>query len=190
MISPRFPHLASLLASLMERILTDALLLLVLDGARRRKPVTKHKVVPLDDTRIWLSRERLKAEILLVSGRDLQARLSLHLSDPSYISLESWAPTPAQPVSPAMAVLLPQHRMLSRQSTPTRRGKEGLSSGKAFSPKSCQKLVTSNREERGRRNDIPAPALLYSPATTWRTFLTSNQGLKGDRLKGVWWEGI
>lgn len=52
MISPRFPHLASLLASLMERILTDALLLLVLDGARRRKPVTKHKVVPSDDTRI------------------------------------------------------------------------------------------------------------------------------------------
>lgn len=32
--------------------------------------------------------------------------------------------------------------------------------------------------------------LCCSPAISWRTFLTSNQGLKGVRLKGVWQEGI
>lgn len=75
-------------------------------------------------------------------------------------SLEFWAPTSAQPVLPDSIVLLPQHRILRRKS-PTRRGKEGLSSGKAVSPKSCQKLLTSNGEECGRRrNHIPATALL------------------------------
>lgn len=87
-------------------------------------------------------------------------------------------------------MLLPQHRILSRKTTPTRRGKEGLSSGKAVSPKSCQSLVTSNREEHRRRKHVPAPALLCSPATTRRTLLTSKQGFKGVRLKGVQWEGI
>lgn len=62
---------------------------------------------------------------------------------------------------------------------------------KLFHLKSCQKVVTSNREEGGRRrNHIPAPALLHSPAFSWKTFLTSNQGLKGVRLKGAWQEGV
>lgn len=142
------------------------------------KTVTKHKVVPSETQGLGSAG---KAETLLVPGRDLQARLSLHLSDPV---TPPWNPqlplqhssAPRQGCAPAQDF---QQKIYSHTE---RKGRFELRKS-CFTLKAAKSL---NREEGGRRrNQIPAPALLHSPAFIWRTFLTSNQGVKGVRLKGV-----
>lgn len=127
MISPKFfPYLAFLLSSWMEKSLTGALLLLILDGDQS----TKHK---------WCL-QKTQGFDWVGNGWKLKSWSQGGVSRPgshftSMIPVTSpWNPvllTPAW-VLPDRVVLLPQHRIFSRKSTPKWRGKKDSSRKSCF----------------------------------------------------------